>query len=297
MRVTMRWRAATRRARILPDFLVLGGARCGSSSLFAMLCAHEQVMAPSHKEVHFFDRNVWRGLDSYRRFFPLAIHRDRVSRRLGRPVVTGEATTYYLFHPAVPQRVASLLPDVKLVALLRDPVDRAHSQYHLAVRNGREQLSFEDALDAEPARLEGEAERLLADPTYRSEPHLAHSYLARGLYLEQLERWHAHVPREQLLVLRSEDLFADPGAVLDQVLRFLGLEPHAGELPPARNRAGYDTMRPETRERLRRFYAEPNRRLEEYLGRDLDWQRPAEGPADGPRSRPSLAVQPGPDGA
>jgi hypothetical protein len=275
-RASMRWRGATRAGRVLPDFLVLGGQRCGSTSLFAILCDHRQVIAPSHKEVHFFDRNYLRGPEFYRRVFPLALHRRARARRLGRRVVTGEATTYYLFHPAVPARVAQLLPQARLIALLRDPVDRAYSHYQLSVRTGHEPLSFEDALAAEPERLAGEEERLATEAGYRSLAHRYHSYVARGTYVDQLLRWYAHVDRERLLVLRSEDLFERPEAVVAQVTGFLGVEAYRGHLPEPRNRVTYGGMRPETREWLRERFDEPNRRLVALLGRELGWQRPGD---------------------
>ena len=272
----MRWRTATRSLRTLPDFLLLSASRCGSTSLFAILCAHPQVLPPSHKELHYFDRNAARGLDFYRRFFPLAAHRRAHERRLGRPVLTGEATTYYLLHPAVPRLARAALPGARLVVLLRDPVDRAYSHYQLSVRNGLEPLTFEEALDAEDERLAGADERLAAEPAYDHPSHRYHSYVTRGLYLEQLERWHACFPREQTLVVRSEDLFERPGDALADVTAALGIGPHPGPLPAPRNRAVYDDMRPETRERLRERFAEPNARLEAYLGRELGWQRPGD---------------------
>ena len=152
----MRFRTITRNARALPDFLLIGGQRCGSTSLYTTLCGHPQVLAGAHKEPHFFDNNHLRGEDFYRRLFPLQIHLLARERRLGRRVVTGEATTYYLAHPAVPARVAAMLPDVRLIAILRDPVDRAYSHYQLSVREGRESLPFEQALAAEPERIAGE---------------------------------------------------------------------------------------------------------------------------------------------
>ncbi len=271
----MRWRSATRGLRTLPGFLVLSAGRCGSSSLFAILCTHPQVMAPSFKELHYFDLNSARGLDFYRRYFPLTAHRRARERQLGLPVVTGEATTYYLLHPAVPDRVTAALPDVKLVVLLRDPVDRAYSHYQLSVRNGVEPLSFEDALDAEEERLAGAEERLLADPAYDRPSHRFHSYVARGLYLPQLQRWHARVQPGQLLVVCAEDLFEHPHATIDELTAFLGLALHPGPLPEPRNRAEYEDMRPETREVLRRRFTLPNEQLEAYLGRELGWQRPS----------------------
>lgn len=274
-RAAMRWRGTTRAWRALPDFLVLGGQRCGSTSLFAILSEHPQVLAPSHKELHHFDRPRHGDLSFYRRAFPLRAHLAVRARRLSRPVITGEATTYYLFHPAVPERVARALPGVSLVAILRDPVDRAYSHYQLSVRGGRETLPFEEALDAEAERLGGEEQRLAVDPAYDSYSHRYHSYVTRGLYLPQLERWHASFPRERLLVLRSEDLFERPHETVGEATAFLGLDLHPGPLPVPRNRAVYEGMSPGTRDRLRLAFAEPNRRLEAYLGRELGWQRPA----------------------
>jgi hypothetical protein len=269
----MRWRTATRGARVLPDFLLLGGQRCGSTSLYTMLCGHPQVRAAAAKEPHFFDNHHLRGEAFYRRLFPLSADMRVRARLTGRPMVTGEATTHYLSHPAVPSRVAAMLPQARLIAILRDPVERAYSHYQLAVRNGREPLSFEQALEAEDARLAGEEQRLLDDPRYLGEAYNLQCYRTRGLYLDQLERWWAAFPPQRLLVLRSEDMFADPAAVYAQAIAFLGLEPDPRrDRFEARNRVTYASMPEPARAALRRFYAEPNRRLEQRLGRQMHWQ-------------------------
>lgn len=251
--------------RLLPHFVIIGAARAGTTSLYSYLVAHPSVSAPTHKEIHFFDLNYDRGLGWYRRHFPLAlpgIHRHRVS---------GEASPYYLFHPAVPARVHSTLPDVRLIALLRNPIERAYSQHQLASRQGRESLSFEDAMALESERVAGEDERMRADRRYDSFAHRHHTYLARGLYAEQLERWFEHVSREQLLVLRSEDFFTDPKRVHRRVLDFLELEPHELDSYRAFNQKPYADLAPQTREQLRDYFAEPNQRLEALLGRSFEW--------------------------
>jgi hypothetical protein len=132
-------------------------------------------------------------------------------------------------------------------------------------------LSFEEALAAEPERIAGEEERLLNDPTYQGRSHRYHSYRTRGLYLEQLERWWAVVPSGRLLVLRSEDMFADPAAVYRELTGFLGLESDERRTFDARNRVDYGGMAQDTRRELEQYYAEPNRRLEARLGRTLGW--------------------------
>jgi hypothetical protein len=265
-RLRRRARLATAGARRLPDFLVIGAQRAGSTSLFAQLCAHPGVAAPSHKEIHYFDLQSFRSLRWYRSHFPPAA--------AARGRLTGEASPYYLFHPAVPARVAAALPGVRLVALLRDPVARAYSQYQLSVRDGHEQLGFEEALRAEADRLAGEEARLLADRAYRANAHRHQSYASRGLYAEQLRRWQEHVEPERLLVVASEELFADPQREAAAVLEFLGLDRAAVPPLPVRNQRPYPPMSEAARTLLEARFEEPNRELYGLLGRDLGWSRP-----------------------
>ena len=252
---------ATSRRRPLPDFLVIGAQKAGTTALYAYLRWHPGITGPSWKEVSFFDRHWWRGEAWYRGQFPL-----RAGERL-----VGEASPSYLFHPLAPERARLLVPDAKLVALLRDPVDRAYSQYQHEVALGREPLSFEDALAAEDERLRGEVERLVADPRAFSRAWWDHSYASRGRYAEQLERWLAVFPREQLLVVRTEDLGERPAETYASILSFLGADPY--ELPeyPRVFDRDYEPMRPETRAALAATFVEPNRRLESLLGRNLGW--------------------------
>jgi hypothetical protein len=253
-RTTARWRP-------LPDFLVIGAQKAGTTALYAYLRWHPGITGPSWKEVSFFDRHWWRGQRWYRGQFPL---------RSG-GLLVGEASPSYVFHPLAPERVRSLLPDVKLVALLRDPVARAYSQYQHEVALGREPLSFEDAIEAEDERMRGEVERLLADPRAFSRAWWDHTYVARGLYAEQLERWLAVFPRDRLLVLRTEDLGERPAETYASVLAFLGVPAHALDEYPRIFDRDYPPMEPRTRAALGKRFAEPNRRLEQLLGRDLGW--------------------------
>lgn len=216
------------------------------------------------KEVHFFDKRWMKGEGWYRSHFPLR-------SRMPDGAVTGEATPYYFFHPAVPSRVAQTLDDVRLVVLLRDPVERAFSHYRHAVRTGREKLSFEDALDAEEKRLAGEHRKLVTVPGYYSFAHQWYSYQSRGLYAEQLERWWESFDRQRLLVLKAEDLFDDPAATMTRVLEFLGMPPRDLGLLPHRNRGDGETIRPDTRAELQRFFDPHNQRLYRLLGWDLGW--------------------------
>jgi hypothetical protein len=252
---------ATSRWRPLPGFLVIGAQKAGTTALYAYLRWHPGITGPSWKEVSFFDRHWWRGEAWYRGQFPL-----RAGGRL-----VGEASPSYLFHPLAPERARSLVPDAKLIALVRNPVDRAYSQYQHEVALGREPLSFEDALEAEDERLRGEEGRMLADPAYFSRAWWGFTYRARGRYAEQLERWLAVFPREQLLILPSEDMGAEPEQTYAGVLDFLGAPPHRLDSYPRVFERQYEPMRPETRERLASDFAEPNESLYELLGRNLGW--------------------------
>jgi hypothetical protein len=266
-----RFRIATGGLRMLPDYIIIGAQKCGTSSLYRYLNEHPAVAASAGKEIHFFDWYYARGPRWYRAHFPTAAYRELFRARTGQRLLTGEASPYYLFHPHAPRRVKALVPGAKLIALLRDPVERAVSAYHHQVRAGTEPLSLEDALDREPSRLAGEIERLQQDEHYKSAAHRRYSYAARGLYAEQIEHWLRYFPREQLLVIRSEDFFNDPASSVAETIGFLGLPPWTSREFRKFNAGDYGEIDPGIRRRLIEFFAPHNRRLYNLLGRDFGW--------------------------
>jgi hypothetical protein len=258
---------------MLPDYLIIGAQRCGTTSLYRYLVQHPAV-APTvmAKGVHYFDVDFAKGPAWYRGHFPTRIRKAQVRALHGTTLITGEGSPYYLFHPLVPERVAELLPDVKLIAMLRDPVERAYSHYkHYRQRDLEPLSTFEEALDAEEGRLAGEVERILADPSYRAWDYQHFSYVARGMYAEQLERWATVFPRDRILVLKSEDFFTDPRTGHARVLDFLGLEPRLLQTYQTFNPTSGSSMKPETRACLRERFAEPGRRLSAFLGSAFEW--------------------------
>ncbi len=266
-----RWRRElSASAHALPDFIIVGAQKGGTTSLYSYLSRHPQVLKASRKEVHYFDVVYGCGGSWYRSHFPRRSEIRERARRLGKPVLTGESSPYYLYHPLVPERVARDLPGAKLVVLLRDPVSRAYSHYHHEVRLGHETLSFEEALRREPERLRGAEAQLRADPALLHESHQHHSYATRGLYAEQIERWLARFPRERVLIQKSEDFFADEQQCFDEVCRFLEIGPMGLGNPKAKNAGSYSQAIPQGAE-LRAFFERPNRRLYELLGRDFGW--------------------------
>lgn len=259
-----------------PDFVIIGAKRGGTTSLYNYLLEHPSIspLFPGRqriKGVHYFDSEFARGPRWYRSHFPLTVGSRHIARPSVVPAITGEASPYYLFHPLAAERLAREFPEVRLIVLLRDPVERAYSHYRERVRHGAEWLSFQEALDAEAARLRGEAERIVREPGYRSVAHEDHSYLEQGRYLDMLPRWFALFPRERFHIVASEELYDDPGRVVPDVWSFLGLPPRKLQSRTRHNYHQAPALAPATRRRLQRAFAEHNRELEQLLGRPLPW--------------------------
>ena len=265
---------ATAWQHALPDFIILGAQKGGSTSLYVHLMQHPQIIGVARKELHFFDYKYQLGAWWYRTNFPPKAELRRRSAELGKPVLTGEASPYYLFHPRAARRIKRVVPRAKLIALLRNPVDRALSHYHHEVRGGRETLSLEQAIRQEPKRLSGEREKILRWPFYRSLAHQRHAYCARGVYADQLEAYGRYFDRDQLLVLKSEDYYERTQDVYGRVLDFLGLDPfRLPDLQP-RNAGQYKKRNAALEERLYAYFEPHNQRLYDHLGEDFGWQRP-----------------------
>lgn len=263
------------RARLLPDFLVIGTAKSGTTTLFGWLSEHPFVEPASQKEVHYFDYEFQRGLDWYRSHFPLQSSRGTFEREHGRPFVTGEASPTYISHTWAPGRVAATLPDAKLVVAFRNPIDRAYSQFQMSRREGVEPLeSFGDAVAAEEERLGPQLARMRADQHYYGWWIGCWSYLMRSNYAEQVERWFELFPREQFHFVSTEKLESEPQSTLDGVYAFLGLPEHRNAgLEHLHVAPQYDPMPTEVRAELVEYFRPRNERLYELVGTDFGWDR------------------------
>jgi hypothetical protein len=260
-----------------PSFLICGGQRCGTTSLYRALSAHPVVLkAVLHKGVHYFDTSYRRGMGWYKGHFPLHRSAQKITERYGVPAQTFESSPYYMYHPQAAARIAHDLPDAKLVALVRDPVERAYSQHaHEVARDFETEHDFGAALALEPARLHRQEEKLAEDPDYYSFAHQHHAYRARGEYARYLAEMAKHVGRDRIHVVESERFFAEPEQVYDEVLTFLGLPTDLGRPPFEKHNArprGAD-MHPDIRRDLTAHFAPHDEALADWLGRPPIWRR------------------------
>ena len=196
----------------LPTFLCVGAQKAGTTTLHSLLGLHSKIFLPSRKEIHYFSLHYKMGLKWYSDFFSSA--KDNQLR--------GEITPYYLFHPYVAERIAQDLGPVRIIILLRDPVARTLSHYSHACRLGFEDLSLEQALNAESSRLAG-ADSVLKAIDGRHQQHQECSYLSRSLYRDQVERYWKWFGRSNVLVIPSEFMFNSPWGCVEKIFAFLGL--------------------------------------------------------------------------
>ena len=265
---------ATNHARMLPGVLIVGAQRCGTTSMFRTLSQHPAVLkAVLHKGVHYFDMNYDRGICWYRAHFPLRARARRAARAAGDPALTFESSPYYMFHPCAADRIARDLPGVKLLVLVRDPVERAYSAYAHELARGFETETFERALELEPERLRGEAERIARNPAYLSHAHQHQAYRARGQYSEQLERLERTFGSERIHVVDSGDFFTKPEPEYDAVLDFLGLRNHGYPEFEQHNARPRAQMSPVLRAELSTYFEPFDQRLTRWLGKVPSWRR------------------------
>ncbi len=245
-----------------PDFLIIGTQKGGTTSLYNYLTVHPHVQSAVVKEIHYFDFYYSCAEAWYRAHFPrVGMYSD---------ALRGEASPGYLFNPYAAARAASFSRHLKLIVMLRDPVERALSHYSMSLRRGREHLPLDKALETESERLQEERSTLGHERAFaEGRSHRNHSYLARGHYAEQLNIWFKHFPREQFLIVESERFFSEPARVHAETLEFLGLPVKPLNRYRNSNDYGRTHLEPGLRERLTTYFGPHNARLETLLGRSV----------------------------
>ena len=284
------YRKITSRFRMLPSFLIIGGSRSGTTSLFAHLIEHPNIIPGSMKEVYFFQYFTNNKTSFYRSHFPIK----------RKNLITCEATSTYFVHPLIPARVHKLLPLVKLIVVLRNPIERAYSEFHYTVNLG-EQITenFEDVIKSELKRIEignNNPELKIKNTNYHQ---FSFSHLRDGLYAQHLENWLKFFPKEQLLILNAKDLYNNLDNIVAETFDFLNLPKYQIESRIEKNKIdkirplggherniyknidsktrtlfnvqNYPEMKSETRKFLQDFFRPHNEKLFEMIGRRFDW--------------------------
>jgi len=245
-----------------PDFIIVGTQKGGTSSLFNCLKQHPDILPASKKEIHYFSQYFDQSMDWYLEHFP--------ERPEG--AISGEASPYYLFHPLAAERIAQDFPLCKIIIILRNPTQRAISHYHQQARRGHETLSMAEAFKTEKQRIAKGWQRLLQGESLEGSKVQQCSYMTRGEYLEQILRFEKHFPKQQMLIIESEEFFTQPYPTLNNVFHFLGVDDSfkPADLWP-RKPGNYEETPRDIRDYLDHYFSSHNKALFEHLQQTFAW--------------------------
>ena len=255
--------------RVLPSFIIVGAVRCGTTSLYYNICEHSSVLPASYDEIGFFDSNYELGINWYKSMFPTKFKIKKIESKTG-ICITGEDTPFYFWDKKSIERIKKDIPKIKLIILLRNPIDRAYSNYHLGVRLGSESLSFEGSIKKEIELLEknNDFESDKIEKFLRPR-----SYIAKGLYYQQIKNWYEVFSKNQILVISTENLEINPHQTLEQVFNFLGIPNEKIQNIQNRKVGNYQKMNENTREYLKKLFQPHNEKLFKILGREFEWNK------------------------
>jgi len=257
----------TSSVRLLPNFIIVGAVRCGTTSLYYNICEHSCVLPAAYDEIGFFDSNYELGINWYKSMFPTKFKRKKIELKTG-ICITGEDTPFYFWDKKSIERIKREIPKIKLIILLRNPIDRAYSNYYLGVRLGSESLSFEDSIKKEIELLEknNDIESDGIEKFLRPR-----SYIAKGLYHHQIKNWFKIFSKDQILVLSTENLAKNPHQTLEQIFNFLDLPNEQIKNLQNRKVANYQKMNKDTRQFLKKLFEPHNVKLFKFLDKKFDW--------------------------
>jgi|APSaa5957512535_1039671.scaffolds.fasta_scaffold63227_2 hypothetical protein len=256
----------------LPNFLIIGTAKSGTTSLFEHLIKHPSIFPPLAQQPNYFTSHYQKSESWYRSFFPSIIRKNIIQNVKKQKFLTGEASTQYYWYPHAAKRVKSLLPNAKIILLLRNPIDRSYSQYQMEFTKGNEELtSFEDAIELENERIQDEYKKMLQDKNYYSKKYTIQSYITKSIYVNYIEEWLKYFPKEQFLFLNSEEFNSDTSKVYKKTLNFLGVSEIDFKKYDVFRAAKYSEMNSNTRKKLSEFFKPHNERLYKLIDQNFDW--------------------------
>ena len=253
--------------RVLPDFIIIGTVRSGSTSLYYNICSHPSILPASYDEIGFFDSNYHLGMNWYRSMFPLKSDMERI-RSETKYALTGEDTPFYFWKIDAANRIRKILPKIKLITILRNPVQRAYSNYCLGVREGTEKLTFEEAVRKELDTLP--ENKILAENIFKF-CNVRRSYIAKSLYVYQMKIWFERFSKNRLFVISTEEMSKSPAHTMNQAYEFLGLPKYENTFFEKRKKASYEKMGDNIRKELEEFFKPHNEELFKLIGKSFDW--------------------------
>ena len=262
--------ALTGSIRVLPDFLVIGAKRCGTTSLFYHLPEHPCISKSPHDNMGFFNDNFHLGVNWYKSFFPTIFTRNKIKSEFGN-FLAFDVTTTYMEEESTANNVYQTKPNMKIIVILRNPVDRAYSQYHLNLREKAEKRSFEDAMEENMNELNKESyERYEIKPKFSVEEN---NYLKKGLYAQQLRHWLKIFPRENILIISTEEFESNQQIIYNKIFEFLNISKFEVKNTKKMQKGNYPPIKSETRNLLLDYFRPHNHELFELINMEFDWDK------------------------
>ena len=256
--------------RVLPECFVIGVVRSGTTSLYHYLGQHPCISSSAYDEIGYFDNNYHLGVNWYKSLFPTKFTKNKIIKKHGK-FLTYDVTPFYIYNSLVARRILASFPRAKIISNLRNPIDRAYSNYILMYQDGDTTKTFEEMIQIAMDEIEKNKAKLndevyIADIFYQN-------ILARGFYADQLKIWFEKFQKKQILIIPSEDLALKPDQVLTKVFEFLDLPYFKIKDFTRQNKREYHPMKDETRKLLVEFYKPHNKKLFDMLGSKFDWDK------------------------
>ena len=256
--------------RVLPECFVIGVVRSGTTSLYHYLGQHPCISSSAYDEIGYFDNNYHLGVNWYKSLFPTKFTKNKIIKKHGK-FLTYDVTPFYIYNPLVARRISASFPRAKIISNLRNPIDRAYSNYILMYQDGDTTKTFEEMIQIAMDEIEKNKSKL-NDEVYAADT-FYQNILARGFYADQLKIWFEKFQKKQILIIPSEDLALKPDQVLTKVFEFLDLPYFKIKDFTRQNKREYHPMKDETRKLLVEFYKPHNKKLFDMLGSKFDWDK------------------------
>ena len=250
--------------RVLPDFLIIGAKRCGTTSMFFNLPKHPSILKSHHDNMGFFNDNFHLGQNWYKSFFVTKSHKKNIEKKYGR-CLSFDTTTTYMENKSTAENVKRIKSDMKIIVMLRNPVDRAYSQYNRTIKDDTELRIFEDVINNEIKKLNENKYNTIE--TKRNES----NYVKKGLYYEQLKPWFEIFPNKNIGVFSTEEFKKDGQKTYNEIFSFLDLPEYIIKDNKIMEKGDYSPIDKETRTVLSNFYELHNEKLFKLIGKRFDW--------------------------